>query len=149
MESISLWYYLLVQEISLTHMIVLAILLLSYGYVLGKRKAMRRHGYYSISDYELREQVKILSSSALGMAKRIDRLALEVRGCSARLEGSEGQTQEPALYSQAIRMAERGIGIKELMENFGLPRTEAELLFKLHRQLQQDRLQSDQLQQTH
>jgi len=144
-----MWYDLLAQEITLLHIVVLAALLFGFAYILGKRKSIQKQGYHPISEYELREQLKILSSSALGMAKRIDRLALELRSCQAQLESSDVKTQEPALYSQAIRMAERGIGIDELMENFGLPRTEAELLYKLHRQLQQDRLQRDQLQQTH
>ncbi len=82
---------------------------------------------------ELRQQLAILSSSALGVAERVDRLARDMQ----RLDGRVGEAELDAAnggasYVPAIKMAERGCAVEELIEHFGLPLGEAELLSKLH-----------------
>ena len=85
--------------------------------------------------YEIKEQLKILCSSELGMAKRLDRMAKDLNQLQMRLTEQEVHGSENIPYAQAIRMAERGTDVDGLIENFGLNRGEAELLKKLHQDL--------------
>jgi uncharacterized coiled-coil DUF342 family protein len=87
---------------------------------------------------ELRKEIEVLGSSAVGLGQRVDRLAAELQRVKERLEQFESSHAHTAPYAQAIRMASRGTGVEELMETFGLSRVEAELLHKVHPELAGD-----------
>ena len=80
---------------------------------------------------ELRQQLNILSSSTLGVAARVEKLAGDVSSMRDRVDDVEEGTAVGA-YTPAIKMAESGCRVEDLVENFGLSRGEAELLRKLH-----------------
>jgi len=80
----------------------------------------------------LQQESAMLSSSTLGVAERVERLARNLRRLDERMEGVEQEATHGSAYTPAIRMAARGCAVEELVEHFGLPRGEAELLRKLH-----------------
>lgn len=80
---------------------------------------------------ELRQQLNILSSSTLGVAARVEKLAGDVSNVRARVDDVEGGSAAGA-YTPAIKMAESGCRVEDLVHNFGLSLGEAELLRKLH-----------------
>lgn len=80
---------------------------------------------------ELRQQLNILSSSTLGVAARVEKLAGDVSSMRDRVDDVEEGTAV-GTYTPAIKMAESGCRVEDLVENFGLSRGEAELLRKLH-----------------
>ena len=80
-----------------------------------------------------------LGSSAVGVGRHLQALAANQRRFSEQLLQLESaEVGNSAPYAQAIRMASRGSGVHELMENFGLTEVEAELLHKLHPEDDQD-----------
>jgi len=80
---------------------------------------------------ELRQQLTILSSSTLGVAARVEKLAGDVSNVRTRVDDVEEGSAVGA-YTPAIKMAESGCGVEDLVQNFGLSLGEAELLRKLH-----------------
>jgi len=80
---------------------------------------------------ELRQQLNILSSSTLGVAARVEKLAGDVSTVRTRVDDVEEGSAVGA-YTPAIKMAESGCRVEDLVQNFGLSLGEAELLRKLH-----------------
>ncbi len=111
------------------------------GYRLGSRRRRERMDAIVSLDQsntevnrgmeELRQQLNILSSSTLGVAARVDKLAGDVSSVRERVDEVEDGAAAGA-YTPAIKMAESGCRVEDLVENFGLSRGEAELLRKLH-----------------
>ena len=82
---------------------------------------------------QLQSELNMLASASVGMGQRLDRAIADLRSLRESLESLESRgTAGDGSYLQAIRMAERGKGVEELMEVFGVSRAEAELLRKLH-----------------
>lgn len=75
-----------------------------------------------------------LRVSTLGLGAQLERLERAQGLLEAHLGHLErGGAQEPN-YAQAIRQAARGhLGVEELVQDFGMPRGEAELLLRMHR----------------
>jgi hypothetical protein len=80
---------------------------------------------------ELRQQLNILSSSTLGVAARVEKLAGDVNTVRTRVDDVE-EGAAAGTFTPAIKMAESGCGVEDLVQNFGLSLGEAELLRKLH-----------------
>ena len=80
----------------------------------------------------LESELEMLASTSVGMGQRLDRTVAEIRALSQRLEQFETRDPGSNAYMHAIRMAERGKDVDELMEVFGVSRAEAELIRKLH-----------------
>lgn len=80
---------------------------------------------------ELRQQLNILSSSTLGVAARVEKLAGDVNSVRNRVDEVEEGAAVGA-YTPAIKMAESGCAVEDLVQHFGLSLGEAELLRKLH-----------------
>ncbi|MDH3451992.1 MAG: DUF2802 domain-containing protein [Gammaproteobacteria bacterium] len=111
------------------------------GYRLGTRRRRNRLDAIPSLDQtttevnrgieELRQQLNILSSSTLGVAARVEKLAGDVSSVRDRVDEVEEGSAVGA-YTPAIKMAESGCRVEDLVENFGLSLGEAELLRKLH-----------------
>jgi len=80
---------------------------------------------------ELRQQLTILSSSTLGVAARVEKLAGDVSSVRNRVNEVE-ECAAAGAYTPAIKMAESGCRVEDLVHHFGLSLGEAELLRKLH-----------------
>ena len=117
------------------------------GYKLGIRRKSKRldalisldrtHRQVDSGIEDLRQQLNILSSSTLGVAERVEKLAGEVGNVRSRLNEVEECTAAGA-YTPAIKMAESGCRVEDLVQHFGLSLGEAELLRKLHGAQQRD-----------
>ncbi len=74
-----------------------------------------------------------LCSSAVGVDKRVVRLERRGRDLEYRQESMEVQSQSDAKpYGEAIQLVHRGARPAQLVEEFGLSLSEAELLVTLH-----------------
>ncbi len=88
---------------------------------------------------ELQRDLGALCAGASGVSGHLSRVDQEVKRMMERQDKVEIQDPENRAYHQAIRMIRNGgAGVDELMANFGLVRSEAELLVMLHRQGDKD-----------
>ena len=87
----------------------------------------------------VRNELRVLSSSAVGMGQRLERVVQELQGLRERQERLESRESAGTAYGQAIRMAERGKNVDELVETFGVSRAEAELMRNLHPEMKPPR----------
>lgn len=75
-----------------------------------------------------------LRISTLGLGSQLERLERAQNLLEAHLGHLERGAAQESNYAQAIRQAARGhLGVEELVQDFGLPRGEAELLLRMHR----------------
>lgn len=75
-----------------------------------------------------------LRISTLGLGSQLERLERAQNLLEAHIGHLERGVAQEANYAQAIRQAARGhIGVEELVQDFGLPRGEAELLLRMQR----------------
>ncbi|TQV65383.1 MAG: DUF2802 domain-containing protein [Halothiobacillaceae bacterium] len=76
-----------------------------------------------------------LRVSTLGLGSQLERLERSQGLLESQFGGMARGGQQEASYAQAIRQVARGhAGVQELVQDFGLPRGEAELLLRMHRQ---------------
>lgn len=78
------------------------------------------------------DELAMLASTSVGMGQRLDRVAADLRAVQERLDQVESRDPGANTYVHAIRMSERGKGVDELIDVFGVSRAEAELIRKLH-----------------
>ncbi len=79
------------------------------------------------------KELAALRASALGMGRTLARLEGELRQLREKLERLERmESGDGGRYAQAIRMVAKGASVDDLVEDFGLSRSEAQLLVTLH-----------------
>ena len=88
-----------------------------------QRLAMRR----------LQQDMHALCAGAINLGRHVDALELKIRRQSERQDQLAMRDPSEHAYAHAIRLAQRGADINELVENCGLARGEAELLLRVHR----------------
>ena len=81
----------------------------------------------------LREDVQALCTGAVNMGKHLAAMEQKIRRLSERQDQLELRDPSQQAYGHAIRLAQRGAEIDELIASCGLTRGEAELLLRLHR----------------
>lgn len=72
-------------------------------------------------------------SSAVGMNKRLSQMELglnRVQQEKQRQKTQQRKAEQP--YGEAIQLVHQGAGVRRLMEELGLSRAEAELIFRVH-----------------
>lgn len=75
-----------------------------------------------------------LRVSTVGLGSQLERLERNQGLLESHLGSMARGGRQEASYAQAIRQAARGhVGVQELVQDFGLPRGEAELLLRMHR----------------
>ncbi len=81
----------------------------------------------------LRQDFNALCSGAVGVNKRVLRLEQRGRDLQQRQDSME-QQQKPSQrpYGEAIQLVQKGADAARLVEEFGLSRSEAELIVMLH-----------------
>lgn len=67
------------------------------------------------------------------MGKHVDALEQRIRRLAERQDQLELRDPLEQTYAHAIRLAQKGVDVNELVENCGLARGEAELLLRVHR----------------
>lgn len=80
----------------------------------------------------LREDMQALCTGATNMGKHFATLEQKLRRVSERQDQIELRDPAQQTYGHAIRLAQRGADIEELIAHCGLARGEAELLLRLH-----------------
>ena len=87
-----------------------------------------------------------LRVSTLGLGSQLERLERNQGLLESHLGSMTRGGQQEANYAQAIRQASRGhVGVQDLVQEFGLPRGEAELLLRMHRHVSEEEALSQRL----
>jgi hypothetical protein len=83
--------------------------------------------------HRLQNDVHALCIGAINMGKHIDALEQRVIRLAERQDQLELRDPFEQTYAHAIRLAQKGADIEQLVEECGLARGEAELLLRIHR----------------
>lgn len=82
---------------------------------------------------KMQKDIHALCAGAINMGKHVDSLELRIRRLAERQDKLRVRDPMEQTYSHAIRLAQKGIDVNELVETCGLPWGEAELLLRIHR----------------
>lgn len=91
----------------------------------------------------IQKDVHALCVGAINMGKHLDALEQRIRRLGERQDQLELRDPLEQTYAHAIRLAQRGVDVNELVENCGLARGEAELLLRVHRGAQRQPAAAD------
>lgn len=115
--------------------VVLAVLVVA-GLVAQRRTAARQDAALS----NLQNDLRALCNAAVGMGDRVNQMERRLRQVSERQEALglrqeqlNQEDPEARSYNQAIKLAQKGAGVDDLVEVCGLSRGEAELVAMMHR----------------
>jgi hypothetical protein len=81
----------------------------------------------------IHKDIHALCAGAINMGKHVDALEQRIRRLAERQDQLELRDPLEQTYAHAIRLAQKGVDVNELVENCGLARGEAELLLRVHR----------------
>jgi hypothetical protein len=81
----------------------------------------------------MQSDIHALCAGAINMGNHIESLEYKLRRVAERQEQLEARDPIQQTYAHAIRLAQKGAGVDDLVENCGLAQGEAELLMRLHR----------------
>jgi len=81
----------------------------------------------------IQNDIHALCAGAINMGKHVDALEQRIRRLAERQDQLELRDPLEQTYAHAIRLAQKGVDVNELVENCGLARGEAELLLRVHR----------------
>jgi hypothetical protein len=82
----------------------------------------------------VQQSVSALTTGALGLDRRLDRLAAREQVLAERQETYEIQQAGEQPYSHAIRLVQQGAGVNRLVQELELSESEASLIVRLHGQ---------------
>ena len=81
----------------------------------------------------MQNDIHALCAGAVNMGNQMESLENKIRRVAERQEQLEARDPMQQTYAHAIRLAQKGAEIDDLIENCGLAKGEAELLLRLHR----------------
>src|SRR3569832_597096 len=96
-------------------------------------RGRRREREFDATARRLRDDMQALCTGAADMGKHLATLEQKLRRVSERQDLLELRDPAQQTYWHAIRLAQRGADVDELVAHCGLARGEAELLLRLHR----------------
>lgn len=105
--------------------------------ILRSSRSRRREREFNDTVRRLREDMHALCIGATNMGKHFATLEQKLRRVSERQDQIELRDPAKQTYGHAIRLAQRGADVEELIAHCGLARGEAELLLRLHRNTEQ------------
>ena len=85
----------------------------------------------------IQKDIHALCAGAINLGKHMDGLEQRIRRLAERQDQLELRDPMEQTYAHAIRLAQKGVDVNDLVENCGLARGEAELLLRIHRVEQQ------------
>ncbi len=115
------------QHRDLTLIVSLLCLAVVVSFFLLWRLSARLH-QQQIRHNDLRKQMRALTSAALGMGERVLEMERRQKHLSERQEQVHIYESANQPYEQAIRMAEHGASIEDLVESCGVSENEAHLI---------------------
>lgn len=80
----------------------------------------------------LRSDMGALCSGAKGVGERLNKLEHLLRHQAERQDQLELRSSGERPYQQAIKLVHKGAGARELVDAFGMTRTEADLIVMMH-----------------
>lgn len=92
----------------------------------------RRERQWQDTVQSLQKDVTALCAGAVNVGKHLSAMEQRVRRLHERQDQVELRDPDQRSYGHAIRLAQRGADVDELISNCGLARGEAELLLRLH-----------------
>ena len=123
----------LILTISLCLVVLLGIVVYLRHYHLTKIVSEQR-----IAIHQIRQDMHALCAGAINLGKHVDALEQKIRRQAERQDQLSMRDPSEHAYAHAIRLAQKGANINELVENCGLARSEAELLLRIHRTQQRE-----------
>ena len=81
----------------------------------------------------MQKDMHALCAGAINMGKHMDSLEQRIRRLAERQDQLQLRDPMEQTYTHAIRLAQKGVDVNELVESCGLARGEAELLSRIHR----------------
>jgi len=81
----------------------------------------------------LKEDLSALCSGAIGIGEHVSRLEENARSLTVRQDKLEMQEAPERSYKQALKMAQRGAALSDVIEDCGIARGEAELILLANR----------------
>ncbi len=81
----------------------------------------------------IHQDMHALCAGAINLGKHVDGLEQRIRRLAERQDQLELRDPMEQTYAHAIRLAQKGVDVNDLVENCGLARGEAELLLRIHR----------------
>ena len=85
----------------------------------------------------IQKDIHALCAGAINLGKHMDGLEQRIRRLAERQDQLELRDPMEQTYAHAIRLAQKGVDVNDLVENCGLARGEAELLLRIHHVQQQ------------
>ncbi len=98
--------------------------------LLSTRRTLRRQALLLKS---VKNDLRALCSSAVGVGERVGRLEGRLRQLSERQDQLDLREPSAQPYQQAIKLVHNGADVDEIVEACGLSRGEAELVMMMHR----------------
>lgn len=83
----------------------------------------------------LRKEIQLMSSTTIGMGKRIVEVETKLEQSLERQFELEQRDPDEVVYSQASRLVEMGANVDDLVQSCGIGRPEAELMALMHKEL--------------
>lgn len=120
-------------DIFLQSAIVLIVLILLGVESIRVVRSRRRAREMKAELQRLREDMQALCTGAANVGKHLAAMEQKIRRLSERQDQVELRDPAQQAYGHAIRLAQRGANVDELIASCGLARGEAELLLRLHR----------------
>lgn len=115
-------------QIGLAGALIILIGIETARFVRGRRRERALHATIQ----HLRDDVQALCTGAANVGKHLAGMEQKIRRLSERQDQVELRDPAQQAYGHAIRLAQRGADIDELIASCGLARGEAELLMRLH-----------------
>lgn len=81
----------------------------------------------------LQNDLRALCAGAVGVGEHVERIEQQVRRLTERQDQLDLRDPATQSYRHAIKLAQKGASVEELMSASGLVRGEAELLMRLYR----------------
>lgn len=81
----------------------------------------------------LQNDLRALCAGAVGVGEHVERVEQQMRRLAERQDQVDLRDPATQSYRHAIKLAQKGAGVEELMSASGLVRGEAELLMRLYR----------------
>lgn len=119
-------------DIFLQSAIVLIVLILLGVESIRVVRSRRREREMKAGLQRLREDMQALCTGAANVGKHLAAMEQKIRRLSERQDQVELRDPAQQAYGHAIRLAQRGADVDELIASCGLARGEAELLLRLH-----------------
>lgn len=97
-----------------------------------KREAEQRYQALEQRLEWLQQSISGLTSGAVGMDRRMQRIEAREKVLAERQETYENQQIDEQPYGQAIRLVHQGAGVHRLVDELALSESEADLIVRLH-----------------